>query len=160
MIFGGTYDWPMIESASGWAKEAVLPSQLSFCPLPRPTAETPLVAAVVGTTWSITRQSDLQAEGRQLLQAIVDDAGLSDFYVEALQVSPFRAINDQLRERYPWMRESIALLRAARPRPQMREYGRVSRFLQQMFEEILWQDAPIQGTVNRTHHYLTLLLQD
>lgn len=157
---GGTYEWPVISEETGWEGEKALMAHLDFVPIPRPTRDTPPVASLGGTTWCVLRQSTLHDLSLDLLKRATTDPWILDFHGEGLQISPFKSVNRKLAEAHPWLRRILSLVRVARPRPKMKQYTRVSRFLQQMFEEVLWHKAPVEATVRQTLNYLALLLQD
>jgi hypothetical protein len=76
-----------------------------------------------------------------------------------LQISSLRSVNARLlKGEHSWMRTVIPLLAHSRPRPMLPEYVQVSRFLQQMFEQVVWQGGAAQEAVTQTAHYLALLL--
>jgi len=159
MTFGGTYEWPAIAEQSGWGhSEEALLSHLGFVPMPRPTADIPPVATLGGASWVLLRQSNLQGLGLELIKLALSSNLNTLFYEEKLQLSPFKSTNQQLSENHPWIREIMPLLAVARPRPKLAQYIRVSLFLQQMFEQILWQGAPAEKVVKQTASYLALLL--
>lgn len=159
MTFGGTYEWPTIAERAGWGqREDALLAHLGFAPLPRPRADIPPVTTLGGTSWVLLRQSPHQELGLELIKLALSSNWNTLFYEEKLQLSPFKAINQQLSEKHPWMREIAPLLSVARPRPKLAQYIRVSLFLQQMFEQILWQGAPAEKVVKQTASYLALLL--
>jgi hypothetical protein len=49
-------------------------------------------------------------------------------------------------------------LKLARPRPFLNNYLHASLFLQDMLQKILWEEAPIEETVQRTAQALALLV--
>ncbi len=159
MTFGGTYEWPTIAEYSGWGhSEEALLSHLGFVSLPRPGADIPPVTTLGGTSWVLLRQSPHQELGLELIKLALSSNWNTLFYEEKLQLSPFKSLNQKLSENHPWMREIAPLLSVARPRPKLAQYIRVSKFLQQMFEKILWQGAPAEKVVKQTASYLALLL--
>ncbi len=159
MTLGGTYDWPILEAASGWSKEEALRTHLSFQPLPSAASASQPTTAIVSSGWCITQQSKAPQLGERLLRSLAEDDELAAPYLASLQLSPFRRVNRHLAESHPWLAPQVALLRAARPLPAWKEQARISRFLQRMFAEILWEERPLRITVRRTFHYLGLLLE-
>ncbi len=158
MIFGGTYEWPTICEASNWETEDALLNHLGFVPMPRPSREMPATASLGGTSWGILRQSRLKGLSLDLMKLAVSSEWNAAFYEETLQISPFRALNQQLKERHPWLKTVIPLMDIARPRPMLKQYVRLSLFLQQMFEQILWEGAPVEKIVSQTSSYLNLFI--
>jgi len=160
MTLGGTYEWPVIQESSPWKTEAEMLAHLDFVPMPRPSVTHAPVASLGGTSWVVMRQSDLKTLSCDLMQLAIQSPWLLQFYAQNCQLSPFRSLNHALAEASPWIRKILPLLSLARPRPLLPQYTRISRFLQQMFEQVLWQGAPIEDTLRQTQRYLTLLLED
>ncbi len=160
MILGGTYEWPMVSEISGWETESDLQRYLGFVPLPRPDPNALPTTSLGGTTWVILQQSKMSEISLELMKLAVSCDWITEFYEETLQISPLKSINRTLKDAHPWMEGVLPLMEIARPRPMLRSYLQVSRFLQQMFELILWQGAPVESTVKQTANYLALLLTE
>ncbi len=159
MSLGGSYEWPRIQDESNWIEEKDAVQHLGFIPVPRPTAAAPRAMSLGGTSWSISQQS---AEGElcaEILQQISTPEAIKAYCEEHLQISPHRAINASLRNsEHPWLKQIIPLLDLARPRPFLHNYLQASVFFQDMLQKVLWEDAPVEATVQRTAQALDLLL--
>ncbi len=159
MIAGGTYEWPVISEESGWESEAEVARHLCFAPVPRPTADDAPMLSLGGTTWVIPRQSqhpDLVAE---VLQLAMEPEVLLRFCEQELQISTLKSMNRRLQAPdHPWMRQVVPLLAHARPRPMMANYVQLSRFVQQMFEQVLTEGLAVDVAVKHTNRTLQLLL--
>ncbi|RLC87018.1 MAG: hypothetical protein DRI37_06605 [Chloroflexi bacterium] len=160
MTLGGTYELPVLREESGWESEEEFLQHLGFVLIPRPTLEMPSVTSLGGTSWVILKQSPLKELSLELMKLAFSSELRRSFFGKTLQISPLKSFNQQLAGTHPWLREVSPFLSVARPRPMLRQYVRVSRFLQQMFEMVLWEGASIEETVHHTINYLTLLLQD
>lgn len=160
MTLGGTYELPVLREESGWESEEEFLQHLGFVLIPRPTLEMPSVTSLGGTSWVILKQSPLKELSLELMKLAFSSELRRSFFGKTLQISPLKSFNQHLAVTHPWLREVSPFLSVARPRPMLRQYVRVSRFLQQMFEMVLWEGASIEETVHHTINYLTLLLQD
>jgi hypothetical protein len=82
----------------------------------------------------------------------------SAFCEENLQISPRMSVNADLAcAEHPWLQLVIPYLASARNRPVVRNYLRLSRFLREMFEKVLWDGLPVKETVRQTARLLELL---
>lgn len=159
MTLGGTYEWPTIAETAGWEGEEELLEHLGFVPLPRPDASTPPVASLGGTTLVFPRQSENLALTLEIMRLALGPEVAVPFFVHELQISPFRSINRQLMEdNHPWLQTIVPLLALARSRPQLTEYIQFSRFLQLMFEEVLYEGVPVEIAVRQASKTLQILL--
>lgn len=159
MALGGTYEWPVICEESGWDSELDLFDHLGFVLAPRPSRDQRPVTSLGGTTWVILHQSNVQALSLELLRLATAPDILGSFCEETFQIAPLHSINQRvMTESHPWLREVVPLLEFARPRPMLGGYVRVSRFLQRMFESILWDGASVEEVVLNTHNSLQVLL--
>ncbi len=158
MTLGGSYEWPVICEESGWESEEELLQHLAFVPVPPPVAGQRPVVSLGGTTWVIPEQSDHKELSLALVKEAITSTWITDFYAESFQISPYKSINQRLAAEHPWMQTLIPLLEIARPRPLTEQYVRISRFLLQMFEKVVWEGAPVQETVEEMADYLKLLL--
>lgn len=159
MILGGTYEWPRIQDESDWTEEEDAIAHLGFIPAPRPTLTSPQVASLGGTSWAIMQQSSGGELCAEILKQVSTPEALKAYCEEHLQISPHRAVNAELVSNgHPWLKRIIPLLELARPRPFLSNYLQASLFLQDMLQKILWEDAPIEATVQRTMQAIALLL--
>ncbi len=159
MTLGGTYEWPRIQDESDWTEEEDAIAHLGFMPAPRPTVTTPPVMSLGGTSWAILRQSPEGELCAEILKQVSTPEASKAYCEEHLQISPHRTINASLSSSgHPWLARIIPFLELARPRPFLSNYLQASVFLQDMLQKILWEDAPVEETVQRTTQALTLLL--
>ncbi len=160
MILGGTYEWPRIQDESpDWTEEADVIAHLGFIPAPRPTLDAPQVASLGGTSWAITHQSPEGELCAEILKQVSTPEALTAYCEEHLQIAPHRAVNASLNNNgHPWLKHIIPLLQLARPRPFLRNYLQASVFLQNMLQKTLWENAPVEETVQGTAQALSLLL--
>jgi len=159
MTLGGTYEWPRIQDESDWTEEEDAVAHLGFMPAPRPTKASPQAMSLGGTSWAILQQS-LEGElCAEILKQVSTSEALKAYCEEHLQIAPNRPINTYLSNgSHPWLEQIIPFLKLARPRPFLSNYLQASLFLQDMLEKILWEDAPVEETVQHTAQALTLLL--
>jgi len=159
MSLGGTYEWFAIFEETDWETEAEVAEHLGFVPIPRPHVATPPVTSLGGTSWVILQQSQHYDLCVELLRLTLDAEVILPFCLENFQISSFRSINQQLATpEHPWMQHIIPLMQLARPRPMLGDYARVSRFIQQMFQQVLWDGAPVEQVVAQTVRSLHLLM--
>lgn len=159
MSVGGTYEWVAIFEEANWDTEEDAAAHLGFIPIPRPTLDAPPIASLGGTSWAILSQSEHQELCVNLLRLAMQSEMNLPFCRENFQISPSRRVNAQLvGAEHPWLSQVVPLMQIARPRPLLVDYTRVSRFVQQMFEQVLWEGAPIKETVIQTVRYLRLLV--
>jgi ABC-type glycerol-3-phosphate transport system substrate-binding protein len=159
MALGGTYEWPRIREESAWADEEMDAMQhLGFILMPRPSLEVAPVASLGGTSWAIFRQSEKQDLCMEILKIAASPMLSSAFCEENLQISPRISVNAELTcAEHPWLRLVVPYLASARNRPVVRNYLRLSRFLREMFEKVLWDGLPVEETVQQTARLLELL---
>ena len=158
MLLGGTYELPFIRKVSQWKNIEQLKRHLKFVSPPRPSADDPPVGSLGGTSWTVLQQSPIVDISYELLKLTVTPDVLYGFCEENLQISPYRSVNQRLMDTsHPWFMMIIPLLTTARLRPLVRNYPQVSRFLQEMFLQVLWKGAPLEETVERTARSLALL---
>ena len=159
MTLGGSYEWPTIFEESDWDDETEMVQHLGFVPIPRPTLNDKAVTSLGGTTWAIPRQAEPNPLLMEILRLVMSPEIVLPFCERNLQISSLRSVNARLlKGEHSWMRTVIPLLVHSRPRPMLPEYVQVSRFLQQMFEQVVWQGGAAQEAVTQTAHYLALLL--
>lgn len=161
MILGGTYEWPRIQEETDWDDEAATHAHLGFVPVPRPTADSAPACSLGGTSWAILEQSRNRELALEILKLAASPELSRNFCEENLQISPRRSVNRRLSEAtHPWLSTVIPLLQWAHLRPALKNYNHVSRFLQEMLEQVLWYGAPLEVVVQRTDQLLALLLAD
>ena len=160
MTLGGTYEWPRIrEEAEWWKTEEDAAHDLGFTLLPRPTSQVPPVGSLGGTSWVIFAQSDAQEIALQLLKLMATTEASARFCEENLQVSPYVSVNQRfLRGDHPWLRQIVSLVPYVRNRPVVPQYMRLSGFLQDMFEHVLWEGADPESEVRKTAEALSLIM--
>jgi maltose-binding protein MalE len=93
----------------------------------------------------------------ELLELALSPSLVRDFCLESQQLASLRYINRELMEANGLLRAAVPLLDHARPRPMLAEYVRVSRFLQQMFEHVLWEGMSVEDATTRAARALELL---
>jgi ABC-type glycerol-3-phosphate transport system substrate-binding protein len=159
MLLGATYEMPFIRDNSAWDSEGELTRHLGFVSAPRPSAEIPPVGSLGGMSWTVLRQSPQPEISLELLKLATAPETLSGFAKENLQLTPYRSINRRLATdvEHPWYTLAVPLLSTARPRPLLGDYPQVSRFLQNLILQVLWEGAPLQETLERTAELLALL---
>jgi len=159
MTLGGSYEWPHIQDESDWTEEKDAVAHLGFIPAPRPTTACPQVMSLGGTSWAIMQQSPEGELCAEILKQVSTPEALQAYCEEHLQIAPHRDINASLSSGgHPWLEKIIPFLELARPRPFLSNYLHASLFLQDMLQKILWEDAPIEETVQRTTQALALLV--
>ncbi len=159
MLLGSTYEMPFIRENSVWETEEELTAHLGFVSAPRPSASVPPVGSLGGMSWTVLRQSSQPDISLELLKLATAPETLSAFAKENLQLTPYRSLNRRLAgdAHHPWYALIAPLLSTARPRPLLGDYPQVSRFLQNLFLQVLWEGAPLMETLERTSELLALL---
>ncbi len=161
MILGGTYEWPRIQEETEWDSETMTHEHLGFAPPPRPTIEVSPACSLGGTSWAIMSQSKNRELALEILKLSASVELSQNFCQMNMQISPYRAVNARFAQpEHPWMLSLIPLLQWAHLRPAIRHYNHVSRFMQEMIEQVLWEGAPLEAFVQRTDQMLALLIAD
>ncbi|HUM35563.1 MAG TPA: extracellular solute-binding protein [Anaerolineae bacterium] len=161
MILGGTYEWPRIQEDSDWEDEEEVSRHLGFVPVPRPTLETPPTCSLGGTSWAILEQSPNHELSFEILKLAASAELSAEFCMENLQLSPYRAVNENLiSPQHPWLTLIVPLLHYARLRPQLVNYMQLSRVLQDTVYRALWQGAVVEETLRHTTRLLQILVGD
>lgn len=160
MTLGGTYEWPRIrEEAEWWETEKDAADNLGFTLLPRPTSQVPPVGSLGGTSWVIFAQSDAQEIALQLLKLMATTEASTRFCEENLQVSPYVSVNQRfLHSEHPWLKQIVGLMPYVRNRPIVPQYMRISGFLQDMFEHVLWEGADPESEIRKTAQAISLIM--
>ena len=161
MALGGTYEWPRIREESAWEDEYDAGSHLGFMLLPRPSRDVPPVGSLGGTSWVIFQQSEEQELCLELLKLVGTRDASQAFCEENLQVSPYVSVNQHfLRPSHPWLSQITPLLMNVRNRPLHRNYIRISDFLQDMFEHVLWDGADPETEIRKTAQALAVVMAE
>jgi ABC-type glycerol-3-phosphate transport system substrate-binding protein len=159
MALGGSYEWPRIQEESVWHSEAAAAEHLGFTTLPRPSLDMAPVASLGGTSWVIFQQSEEQALALELLKLMATSDASATFCKENLQISPYVSVNQRfVGAAHPWLSELVPLLANVRNRPRIPNYNRVSGFLQDMFEHVLWEGADPEDAILKTSQALSVVL--
>ncbi|MBN1246192.1 MAG: extracellular solute-binding protein [Anaerolineae bacterium] len=159
MTLGGSYEWPRIQEESVWHSEADAAENLGFVTLPRPSLDVKPVASLGGTSWVIFEQSEEQALALELLKLMATSNASATFCEENLQVSPYVSVNQRFAsEAHPWLSALVPLLTYVRNRPLIPNYNRVSGFLQDMFEHVLWEGADPEDAIRKTAQALSVVM--
>jgi ABC-type glycerol-3-phosphate transport system substrate-binding protein len=161
MALGGTYELPRMRDEAEWMEtESEVAEHLGFVLMPRPSLDIPALGSLGGTSWAILQQSPVQELSMEILKLVGSTEISGAFCEENLQISPRCSINKHfINGTHPWLSTVVPLLSMTRTRPLVHNYVQVSRFLQQMFEQVLWQGAPVEDAVQRTTQSLDLLLE-
>jgi multiple sugar transport system substrate-binding protein len=159
MLLGATYEMPFIRESCLWDTEDELTGRLGFVTAPRPASDVPPVSSLGGTSWTVLQQSSQPELSLELLKLATAPEALSAFARENLQLTPYRSINRRLAGdgHHPWYAATVPLLSTARLRPLLGNYPQVSRFLQNMFLQVLWGGAPLDGVLKQTTELLAML---
>jgi len=159
MALGGSYEWPRIREESAWTTEADAAKHLGFAPLPRPSLVVPPVGSLGGTSWVIFQQSAEQEVCLEILKLMAISETSSTFCEENLQISPYVSVNQRFASpAHPWLSQLVPLLSFVRNRPLVPNYDRISGFLQDMFEHVLWDGVDAEGAVKRTAQALSVVM--
>lgn len=159
MALGGSYEWPRIQEESMWDNEEDASESLGFMMLPRPDPNVNPVGSLGGTSWAIFTQSKEQELCVEILKLMASSDISQAFCEDNLQISPFRSVNQQLMTAsHPWLSEVVPLLTYARHRPLISDYVRISGFLQDMFERVLWGGENPEAAVRETAQALSVIL--
>lgn len=161
MALGGSYEWPRIREESHWEDEADAAENLGFIMMPRPSLSVHPVGSLGGTTWGVSQQSPVRDIALEILKLMSADEVSMAFCEENLQISPYRSANRRLQSsEHPWLSKVIPLLRYARQRPRVPHYIRMSGFLQDMFERVLWEGCDPDTAVRQTAQAVSLVFAD
>ncbi len=156
---GGSYEWPRIREESAWDDEEDAARHLGFMLLPRPSEDVAPVGSLGGTSWVIFRQSAHQDLCLELLKLMATRSASSAFCEENLQVSPYVSVNQGfIRPEHPWLSELVPLLAHVRNRPMLPNYARVSGYLQDMIERVLWDGMDAETEVRKTAQALEVVM--
>lgn len=159
MTLGGSYEWPRIREESVWDSEADAAEHLGFVTLPRPSLAVAPVASLGGTSWVIFQQSEERDVALELLKLMATSSASATFCEENLQISPYVSVNQKfVTEAHPWLSELVPLLTCVRNRPLIPNYNRVSGFLQDMFEHVLWDGVDPENAVRKTAQALSVVM--
>lgn len=159
MTLGGSYEWPRIQEESDWSNEEEAAAHLGFVTLPRPSVDIAPVASLGGTSWVIFQQSEQQELALELLKLMATSKASAEFCEENLQISPYVSVNQRfVSEAHPWLAELVPLLAYTRNRPLIQNYNRVSGFLQDMLEHVLWEGADPETAIRKTAQALSVVM--
>ena len=159
LTLGGSYEWPRIREESTWESEEDAARSLGFSLLPRPSEDVPPIGSLGGTSWVIFRQSAHQDLGLELLKLMATRSASAAFCEENLQVSPYVSVNQRfVRDDHPWLSKLVPLLARVRNRPLLPNYARVSGFLQDMIEHVLWDGVDAEEEVRKTAQALDVVM--
>jgi len=159
MTLGGTYEWPRIREESAWDTEEDAASALGFVMLPRTAADTPPIASLGGTSWVIFEQSAHKDLTLEVLKLVASTELSTAFCEENLQISPYVSVNQRLQSpEHPWLSSLVPLMAHARNRPMLPNYLRVSTFLREMLENVLWEGAQPEPEIERTAMLLSVVM--
>lgn len=151
MALGGSYEWPRIREESRWDDEVDAAEHLGFMLLPRPSGEVAPVGSLGGTSWTIFRQSPHKELCAEILSLMTAQDVSAEFCTEYLQISPYIGTNTDLATpQHPWLSQIVPLLKYARNRPKVAGYLRLSRFLQKMIEDVLWDRVDPETALRQT----------
>jgi multiple sugar transport system substrate-binding protein len=161
MAFGGTYEWPRIREESAWEDEYDAAAHLGFMLLPRPSRSVAPVGSLGGTSWAIFEQSQEQELCLEILKLMATRDASREFCEDNLQVSPYVSVNQRfLSAEHPWLSQIVPLLTYVRNRPMHPNYMRISDFLQDMFENVLWEGADPETELQKTAQALSIVLSE
>lgn len=161
MTLGGSYEWPRIREESNWDDENDAATHLGFMLLPRPSRSVPPVGSLGGTSWAVFQQSENRELTLELLKLVATRDASRQFCEENLQVSPYVSLNQRfMRSEHPWLQELVPLLAYVRNRPMHANYVRISGFLQDMFERVLWEGADPEVAVRKAIQALTVVMAE
>ena len=159
MMLGGSYEWPRIREESAWVTEEDAARHLGFIPLPRPSLDVAPIGSLGGTSWVIFQQSEEQSLSLELLKLMATSQASATFCEENLQISPYVSVNQRFaRPDHPWLSELVPLLTYVRNRPLIPNYDRVSGFLQDMFEHVLWDGVDAEVAAKKTAQALSVVM--
>ena len=65
-----------------------------------------------------------------------------------------------MRAEYPWLSDLVPLMAYVRNRPMHPNYVRISGFLQDMFERVLWEGADPDVAVRKAVQALTVVMAE
>jgi len=161
MALGGTYELSRMRDEATWMEsEEEIVAHLGFTLIPCPSATQPRVGSLGGTSWAILQQSAVQDLSMEVLKLMSSQTILTSFCKENLQISPRCSVNARITDtKHPWLSTVVPLLSKARTRPLIPNYIQISRFLRQMFEQVLWVGSSVEETVSQTTQSLSLLLE-
>lgn len=161
MALGGSYEWPRIREESTWEDEHDAAENLGFMLLPPPSKDVQPVGSLGGTSWVIFQQSAEQELSLELLKLIATREASAAFCEENLQISPYVSVNQEfLKEEHPWLSQLVPLLVNVRNRPMLPNYVRVSGFLQDMIEHVLWDGADPEAEIRKTAEALAVVMTE
>jgi multiple sugar transport system substrate-binding protein len=149
MIFGGSYELSFILEASGW-DDGERRRRLGFVPVPAGPHGRPSATAG-GMAYGVFRQSESPAAALDLVKRLVASDLLTAFNRATGQVPPRRSIIERLDPQLDdFLVETARIAGAARIRPPIPEYARVSAQLQRMVADVLTGRRAPDEAVSRT----------
>jgi ABC-type glycerol-3-phosphate transport system substrate-binding protein len=156
MSFGGSYEVAIITEAADWSREE-FSQRVGLTTSPAAPGRAPAVT-MGGTSCAIFRQSRHPELAMGLLKTAMRSDLILDFCRLSLQHTP----RPSLRPRFstqgePFLAETAQLLGAARARPPIPDYAKVSRQLQKMFQAVLTTTKPIPAIVSRTSEFISVI---
>jgi ABC-type glycerol-3-phosphate transport system substrate-binding protein len=156
MSLGGSYEVSLIKETADWNR-GEFSAHVGLTTIPAAPGQSPAVT-LGGTSCAIfrqTRQSDL-ALG--LLKTATRGDLILDFCRLTLQQTPRPSLRTVFsRQSEPFLAETAQFLSAARARPPIPDYAKVSRQLQRMFDLVLTTDTPIPEIVARTSEFISVI---
>jgi ABC-type glycerol-3-phosphate transport system substrate-binding protein len=156
MSLGGSYEVAMITEAADWSREE-FSQRVGLTTSPAAPGRAPAVT-MGGTSCAIFRQS----RNPELAMGILRTAMRSDLILDFCRLSLQHTPRPSLRSRFsgqeePFLAETAQLLGAARARPPIPDYAKVSRQLQRMFQNVLTTTKPIPQIVSRTSEFISVI---
>jgi len=159
MALGGSYELPRLREESEWVEEEEIAANVGFALLPRPRLDVPPVGSLGGACWVVFRQSRLRDVCGELLRMVASYELSTEFCTENLQLSPWTEVNRRYEHsQHPWLADLVPLLAHARNRSLIPSYVRVSRFVQDLVERVLWLGVDVDRAVTETARALTLVI--
>lgn len=156
IALGGSYEVGVITETADWDQEE-FNARIGLAPTPGPIDHAPSVT-MGGMSCAIFRQTGYPKVAMGLLKTAMRHDLILQFSRLTLQQTPRPSLSRHFSAtEEPFLYHTAHLLQAARARPPLPEYEKISRQLQRMFEETFTTDIPIPELVARTARYIGVL---
>jgi ABC-type glycerol-3-phosphate transport system substrate-binding protein len=153
LALGGSYESQTILEESNW-EEAEFVERIDCCLPPAAPGREP-AATAGGMSYAILRQSQHPELVMGILKLAADKDLIADFCRMTYQNSPRPSMRDVFTpDVSPLLSKTSRLLGAARARPVMPEYVKVSAQLQTMFEAVITNTASCGDAVRRAAEFI------